>query len=63
MCLQPVARMLAGMAVGAQVFFYSRGVLDIRMAVIAGNLIICNMVLMHETEIIVFFNPFPDIVT
>ncbi len=61
MRFKPVAGMLAGVARGAQVLLYCWSMLDIGMTVITGNLIVRDVVFMHETEIIVFFNPFPDI--
>lgn len=59
---QPVLGMLLAVACGAQVILYLRGMLDLGMAVIACYLIVCNMVLVYEAEVIVFIDPFPDIV-
>lgn len=58
---QPVLWVLAGVACGAQVLLYCWGMLDVGMAVIAGNLVVRNVVFVHETEIIIFFYPFPDV--
>jgi hypothetical protein len=61
MCFKPVLGMLAGMACGAQVLLYCWSMLDIGVAVVTGNLVVRDVVFMHETEIIIFFNSFPDI--
>lgn len=59
---QPVLGMLLTVAGGAQVILYLRGMLYLGMTVIACYLIVRNMFLMHETEVFVFIDPFPDIV-
>ena len=61
MCSQPIAGVFLAVACGTQVLFYLRCMLDIAMAVIAGDFIVRDMVLMHETEIVVFVNPFFNI--
>ncbi len=60
---QPVAGVLAGMAGGTQIFLYCRTMFNIRVTVVTGDLIVCNVVFMDKTEIPIFFNPFSDIMT
>lgn len=58
---KPILGMLISMACGAQILLYCWSMFDIGVAVIAGDLIVSYMVLMHETEVVVSFYPFLDI--
>ena len=58
---EPVFGMLVAVACRTQIRFYLRFMFNIWVALITGYLVIGDMVLVHESKVIVFIHSFLDI--